>query len=201
MTDKTKHLFLLLIVGVVFVWSAIQPHDYFTWFLEVSPAVIAFVIVALTYNRFRLSNLSYALIALHAIILCIGGHYTYAREPLFNWLRDIGVFHRNNYDRVGHFAQGLIPAILILEVLLRKFSFRRGMLLSFLIVCVCLATSAFYEMIEWWVSVAVGSLGDSFLGTQGYVWDTQSDMFMAMIGAVAAVVLLGKIHDASMKKH
>ncbi len=200
MKNATKHLFLLALVAVVLLWSAINPHDYFTWFLEVVPALLAFILLCWTYKRFPLSNFTYGLIALHSIVLIIGGHYTYAEVPVFNYLRDIGLFTRNNYDKVGHFAQGFFPAIVIREVLLRKSPVPRGPWLSLFIVSLCLSVSALYEIIEWWVSVASGSAGDSFLGTQGYIWDTQSDMLLAFLGAIAAVLCLSKLHDRSMKR-
>lgn len=195
MTNKNYHILLLSIVGVVFVWSLIGPHDYFTWFLEVVPAIIAFIVLAITYKKFPLTNLLYTLIALHAIILIIGGHYTYAEVPLFNWLRDIGIFSRNNYDKIGHLAQGFIPAIVARELLLRTSPLRPGKWLNFLSIAVTGLITAVYEIIEWFVSVASGSAGDSFLGTQGYIWDTQSDMLYCLIGGLLALLFLSKLHD------
>jgi len=200
MSDKTKHLCMLAIAGIVFVWSGIRPHDYFTWFLEVIPAIIAFIIILITYNRFRLTNLVYGLITVHAIILMIGGHWTYAEVPLFNWLRDIGVFSRNNYDKIGHFAQGFIPALVAREILIRTSPLKNSKWLGFLSVSVVVALSAVYELVEWWISLVSGEAGDSFLGTQGYIWDTQSDMFLALIGAIVALLLLSKIHDRYLKR-
>src|SRR3989344_6044776 len=194
MSDKTKHLCMLAIAGIVFVWSGIRPHDYFTWFLEVIPAIIAFIIILITYNRFRLTNLVYGLITVHAIILMIGGHWTYAEVPLFNWLRDIGIFSRNNYDKIGHLAQGFIPALVAREILIRASPLKNSKWLNFLSVCVVVALSALYEIIEWWVSLASGGAGGSFLGTQGYIWDTQSDMFLALVGAIVSLLLLSNIH-------
>lgn len=195
---KMSHKMLLWFTAAVFVWSGIRPHDYFTWFLEVAPAIIGFVILAATYKKFRLTDLVYVLIAIHAIILMIGGHYTYAEVPLFNWLRDVGLFARNNYDKVGHFAQGFIPALLAREILFRTSPLRRGQWLNFIVVSICLTFSAFYELIEWWVSLLSGSAGDSFLGTQGYIWDTQSDMALALLGAVLALMLLSRAHDRAL---
>jgi len=191
---------MLAIASVVFVWSGIRPHDYFTWFLEVVPVIIAFIIILITYNRFRLTNLLYGLITIHAIILMIGGHWTYAEVPLFNWLRDIGIFSRNNYDKIGHLAQGFIPALVAREILIRASPLKNSKWLNFLSVCVVVALSALYEIIEWWVSLASGGAGDSFLGTQGYIWDTQSDMFLALVGAIVSLLLLSKIHDRYLNR-
>ena len=199
MSNRTYHKFLLSVVGIVFVWSVINPHDYFTWFLEVVPAVGGFIILALTYRKFPLTNFLYTFIAIHAVILMIGGHYTYAEVPLFNWLRDIGIFSRNNYDKIGHFAQGFIPVLVARELLLRTSPLKPGKWLNVILVCIALAISAVYEIVEWLVSVASGSAGDSFLGTQGYIWDTQSDMLLCGIGAILAIVLLSKIHDRALK--
>ena len=195
-----SHKALLGVVLLFLIWSAINPHDYFTWFLEIFPAVLGFIAIAVTYNRFRLTNLAYGIIAIHAIILIIGGHYTYAEVPLFSWLRDIGLFARNNFDKIGHFYQGFGPAMIVREILLRKKVVKSKGWLNFIIVSIVLAMSAFYEFIEWWVSVATGSAGDSFLGTQGYVWDTQSDMFMCLIGAILALALLSRWHNRELAK-
>jgi len=186
---------LLFIFGAVLAWSAIRPYDYFTWFLEIVPALIALPILLLTNRTFPLTHLVYSLILLHAIILMVGGHYTYAEVPLFNWLRDTFDLARNYYDRVGHFAQGFVPAIIAREILIRKQIVRGKGWLFFLVTCVCLSISALYELIEWRVSVATGSAADAFLGTQGDVWDTQWDMFTALIGAISAQAILSKLHD------
>ncbi len=196
---KRYHAVLLIIFFIVLGWSAINPHDYFTWFLEVVPALVGLVVIIFTYNKFRLTTLLYTAILIHAVILMIGGHYTYAEVPAFNWLRDIGIFGRNNYDKIGHFAQGFFPALVVRELLLRTSPLKKSKWLSFLILCVCLAISALYEIVEWWVSVTTGSAGDSFLGTQGYIWDTQSDMFLALIGATVALLLFSKIHDRALR--
>jgi putative membrane protein len=180
------------------IWSGIKPHDYFTWFLEVSPALIALVILGATYKKFRFTDMAYWLMLIHAIILMIGGHYTYAKVPLFDWLKDAYDLSRNHYDKLGHFAQGFIPAIIAREILIRKSPLNRGKWLFFIVVSICLAISAFYEFIEWWVAVATGTAAEAFLGTQGYVWDTQSDMFLAFLGAIIALVLFGKINDKSL---
>ena len=198
---KRLHLSLLAAVGAVLLWSGIRPHDYFTWFLEVIPALVGFVLLAATYRRFRFTDLAYVLMAIHACILMVGGHYTYAEVPLFHWVRDAFHLARNNYDKVGHFAQGFIPAILTREILLRTSPLRPGKWLSFLTVSVCLALSAVYEFIEWWVALATGEGADAFLGTQGYVWDTQSDMLYAAIGAILSLALLSRVHDRMLQQH
>lgn len=181
------------------IWSGIHPKDYFTWFLEVVPALIGFAILATTFQKFRLTTLTYSLILIHCIILMVGGHYTYAEVPFFNWLRDVFDFERNNYDKVGHFAQGFVPAIVAREIILRKSIINGIAWQHFFIVCFCLAVSAFYELIEWWVAILSGESADAFLGTQGYVWDTQSDMALAFLGAVLALVLFSKWHDKQMQ--
>jgi len=196
---QALHIALLVVFLTVSVWSVINPRDLFTWFLEVLPALIGLVVIIATYKRFRLTTLLYVLICIHATILLIGGHYTYAEMPLFNWLRDTFSLGRNYYDRLGHLAQGFIPAMIAREVLLRLTPLRRGKMLFFIIVCICLAISAFYEFIEWWVAVASGSAADAFLGTQGDVWDTQWDMFFAFCGAILALLTLSKYHDKQLK--
>jgi putative membrane protein len=193
------HTGLLCALVALLVWSAIRPHDYFTWFLEVFPALAAFCLLALTFRRFRFTDLAYTLMAAHAMILIIGAHYTYAEVPLFNWLRDAGVFERNNYDKIGHFAQGFVPAIVAREILFRTSPLGGSRWLWFLSASVCLALSALYEMVEWWVSLLTGSAGDSFLGTQGYIWDTQSDMLMCLIGSLTALALLSRAHDRALR--
>ena len=190
----------LSIFILVLGWSAIHPHDYFTWFLEVAPALIGLALLAVTRKSFPLTSLAYWLILIHSIILMVGGHYTYAEVPLFNWLRDAYHLGRNNYDKVGHFAQGFIPAVVAREVLIRTSPLRSGKWLSFLVACVCLAISALYERIEWQVSVLTGTAAEAFLGTQGYVWDTQSDMAYALAGAITAVVLLSELHDRQLAR-
>lgn len=189
---------LWLAAAVIFVWSAIRPHDYFTWLLEVFPAIIGAAVLALTYRRFRLTPLAYILIALHMIILMVGGHYTYAEVPLGNWIRDQFGLSRNHYDRVGHFAQGFVPAMIAREVLLRLNVLKRGRWLLVIVVSMCLAISALYELLEWIVSALTGSAGDAFLGTQGDVFDTQKDMALALLGAVTALVTLSNFHDEQL---
>jgi putative membrane protein len=190
----------LLFYFVVLIWSAIGPKDYFTWFLEVFPALIGLIAIALTYKRFRLTPLTYFLILVHCIILMIGGHYTYAEVPLFNWIRDTFNMTRNNYDKVGHLAQGFIPAVIARELLLRLEIITKRGWLAFIVVCICLAISAFYELIEWWAALLSGKAAEAFLGTQGYIWDTQSDMAIALLGAILALILLSKTHDSQIKK-
>jgi putative membrane protein len=191
---------LLAILTLTFIWSAIHPHDRFTWYLEVFPVLIGLPLLVFTYRRFPFSHLAYGLLLVHAIILLIGGHYTYAEMPLFSWLRDINGWDRNYYDRLGHVAQGFVPAIITREILLRTSPLQPGKWLFFLVVCVCLAISAAYEFLEWWVALASGSDAVAFLATQGDVWDTQWDMFLAMLGAIAALLLLSGWHDRSMHK-
>ena len=200
MSDRRYLSLLLICLVLVFVWSAIRPHDYFTWLLEVFPVLAAIPVLWFTYKKFPLSNLVYFLIFLHAIILMVGGHYTYAEVPLFNWLRDTFHLDRNYYDRVGHVAQGFVPAIIAREILLRKNVVKQGAWLFFIVTCVCLAISAFYEFLEWWVALASGSDAVAFLATQGDIWDTQWDMFLALIGALCAQWLLAKRHNQSMSE-
>jgi putative membrane protein len=186
---------------LVLLWSGINPKDQFTWFLEVVPALIGFLLIILTYKKFPLTPLLYTLILIHMIILMVGGHYTYAEVPLFDWIKEALDQSRNNYDKVGHFAQGFIPAILARELLIRKEIIHGSKIwLNYIIVSIVLAFSAFYELIEWWVALATGEDAEAFLGTQGYMWDTQSDMMFALIGAVIALLFLSHLHDKQLKK-
>jgi putative membrane protein len=189
---------LLAGVAAVFVWSGWAPADRLTWVLEVFPVVIAAPFLIATRRRFPLTSLVYTLIAIHATILMVGGRYTYAEVPLFNWIRDAFHLARNHYDRVGHLAQGFVPALVAREILLRKTPLQRGGWLFFLITCICLAISAVYELVEWGASVATGSAGDAFLGTQGDPWDTQKDMLLAGIGAIVSQLTLGRVHDRQL---
>jgi putative membrane protein len=185
----------------VLVWSGINPKDRLTWALEISPAVIAAAVLAYTYRPFRLTPLLYGLVLAHCIILMVGGHYTYAEVPLFDQLfKDLFGFSRNNFDKLGHIAQGFVPALAAREVLIRKNVIADSSWRDFFIVAFCLAVSAFYEIIEWWVALASGEDATAFLGTQGYIWDTQSDMWFALIGAVAGLVLLSNLHDRQLAK-
>jgi len=190
----------LVIYFAVLIWSGIKPKDYFTWFLEVLPALIGIGVMAATYKRFRLTPLVYLLILVHSIILMVGGHYTYAEVPLFDWFAKIFNMERNNYDKVGHLAQGFIPAIITREILLRLDVIAKRGWLAFLIICICLAISAFYELIEWWAALLSGEAAEAFLGTQGYVWDTQSDMALALVGSILALLFLAKIHDRQLQE-
>jgi len=184
---------------VVLVWSGIGPHDYPTWWLEVAPALVAAAVLWSTRERFPLTRLTYILILLHCVILMVGGHYTYAEVPLGEWLREAFDQSRNNYDKLGHLAQGFIPAVVAREILIRLNVVKFASWRNFLIVCLCLAISAFYELIEWWVALLSAEAADSFLGTQGYSWDTQSDMAWALFGAILALVLLGGWHDRQLR--
>lgn len=196
------HFPLLLLAGlsVIFGWSAWQPLDRFTWFLEVFPVMIGVVILLLTYRFFRLTNFAYTMIALHSIVLLVGGHYTYSEMPLFDWIQNHWHLERNYYDRVGHIAQGFFPAIIAREILLRCSPLTSGGWLNFLVISLCLAISAFYELLEWWIAIASGSDAVAFLATQGDPWDTQWDMFLALIGAVAALILLTGLHNRALKQ-
>ena len=200
MTTPADRSLLALAAGVaaVVLWSAIAPHDRATWWMEVAPVLLGVPLLFATRRRFPLTALVYALLALHAVILAVGGHYTYARVPAFDWLRDALDLGRNHYDRLGHFAQGFVPALLVREVLLRTSPLRRGGWLFFLVTSVALAFSAFYELVEWWAAAAGGAAADAFLGTQGDVWDSQWDMLLALLGALAAQALLGRLHDRQL---
>ena len=200
MPSRRLPLCLLAAVGAGLVWSGIGPHDRITWWLEIFPILIAAPVLVVTFRRFPLTRLAYALIALHAVVLMVGGHYTYAEVPLGYWVRDAFHLARNHYDRLGHFAQGFVPAILVREVLLRKTPLRRGGWLFFLTTSVCLAISAVYEFIEWWSAVLGGGAADAFLGTQGDVWDTQWDMFLCLVGALAAQLVLSRLHDRELAR-
>ena len=195
-----RYLWLIIFFSTL-LWSGIQPKDYPTWMLEVLPAVVGFAVLAATRNRFPLTPLAYLLILVHCIILMVGGHYTYAEVPLFDWIRDGFGLERNNYDKVGHFVQGFVPAIVAREILVRNAIVAGKGWMSFIIVCVCLAISALYELIEWWVAILSDEAAEAFLGTQGYVWDTQSDMMYALIGAIMALLLLSRVHDKQICRY
>ena len=181
------------------LWSGFEPKDTVTWILEVVPAVAAAAILFATRKSFRLTRLAYVLILIHCIVLMVGGHYTYAEVPAGDWFRDLFDPPRNNYDKLGHLAQGFVPAIVAREVTIRLAVFNSAAWRNFFIVCFCLAVSAFYELVEWWVALLSDEAADSFLGTQGYVWDTQSDMFFALLGTALALVSLGRLHDRQLE--
>lgn len=190
---------MLLIFFITLFWSIINPKENFTCFLEILPAILGVSILAFTFKKFRFTNFTYCLILIHCIILFIGGHYTYAEVPFFDYLKEVFHQSRNNYDKVGHFAQGLVPAMIIRELFIRKKVISNQSFFNFIIISICLAISAAYEWIEWGVSLGTGEGGDAFLGTQGYIWDTQSDMLYATIGAISGLVLLYKIQDKQLK--
>jgi len=193
-----RAVWILVYLGVL-VWSGIGPKDFVTWCLEVFPAVAGGVVLWITRERFPLTTLVYALILVHCVVLMIGGHYTYAEVPLGEWFRDTFDGTRNNYDKLGHFAQGFIPAMIARELMIRLEVFSSARWRDFFIVCFCLAFSAFYELIEWWVALLSEEAADAFLGTQGYAWDTQSDMGWALFGAVLALLLLSRLHDRQLR--
>ncbi len=189
---------LLAAVLAVLIWSGTAPFDRFTWLLEVSPVLAGLAILIPTHRRFPLTRILYILIALHMVLLCVGGRYTYALVPLGDWVRDAFHLGRNHYDRLGHIAQGFVPAMIARELLLRKKVVATRGWLPFLIVCICMAISACYELLEWQVAIYAGEVSDSFLGTQGDVWDTQEDMGMALLGACTALALLSRRHDRAL---
>lgn len=192
------HISLLVIVIAGVIWSVINPVDMTTWWMEIIPVLIAVPLLAFTYKTFRLTNLLYVLIAVHALILTVGAHYTYAHVPLFDMIRDMLGTARNSYDGVGHFAQGFIPAIAAREILLRKSGIHSGFLLALIVVLACLGISAVYEIIEWVAAVMMGQGAEEFLGTQGDMWDTQKDMALAGVGALCAVLFLSRYHDMQL---
>lgn len=201
MHQKRLLFILSLIVGALLIWSAINPKSYGVWFLEIVPGLIGVAILALTYKRFQFSNIVYIFVAIHFIILIIGGHYTYAENPLFNWLRDTFDLSRNYYDRLGHIAQGFFPALIIRELLLRKTTLKRSAWLFFLVVCVALAMSAFYEFTEWWAAISLSpETGNAFLAMQGDIWDTQWDMLLALVGSVASLLIFSRMHDGQLER-
>lgn len=195
-----RMVWIALFLGVL-IWSGIGPKDFTTWCLEVFPAVAGAVVLWVTRERFPLTTLVYVLILIHCVILIVGGHYTYAEVPLGEWLREAFDGTRNNYDKLGHFAQGFIPAMITRELMIRLKVFDSVRWRDFFIVCFCLAFSAFYELVEWWVALLSEEAADAFLGTQGYAWDTQSDMGWALLGAGLALLLLGKWHDKQLRDY
>jgi putative membrane protein len=198
--DRLKLVLVLaLIVAVALVASGIEPRDRVTWWMEVAPVLIAAPVLAATYRRYPLTHLLYILIALHALVLIYGGAYTYSHVPLGFWLQDVLGTMRNPYDKIGHFMQGFVPALIAREILVRGYYVNGRAMLHFLCVCIALAISAFYELIEWWAGLAMGQGAHEFLGTQGDSWDTQSDMFWALLGAIAALLLLARLHDRQLR--
>jgi len=188
----------MAIFALVLAWSAIGPHDYPTWWLEVLPALVGAALIWWTRQSFPLTRLTYVLVLIHCIILMVGGHYTYAEVPLFDWIQESLGQARNNYDKLGHFAQGFVPAIVAREIVVRLQVFNSARWRNFFIVCFCLGFSAFYELLEWWVALLSEDAAESFLGTQGYVWDTQSDMGFALFGAIVALLFLQGLHDRQL---
>ncbi len=206
--NKTKeekispvHIALLLIFFIVFIWSVINPFIYYSWFLESLPAVLMVLVLAVTYKKFTFTTFVYSMVLAHTVILLIGAHYTYAKMPLFNWLRDNYDLSRNYYDRVGHFAQGFMPAFVIKEYLLRAGYLKKGKMLSFVVICICMAISAFHELLEFGASLVSGIPGDVVLSTQGDYWDTQWDMFCAFVGALISVFIFSPMHDRFIDKY
>ncbi|WP_394876237.1 DUF2238 domain-containing protein, partial [Clostridium neonatale] len=194
------HLILLAILLSILIWSVINPKDLFIWFLEVLPVLIGAMVLIYIYPKYKFSNFVYVLITIEAIILIVGGHYTYAEMPVFNWVRDTFGLSRNYYDRLGHFAQGFIPAIIAREVLIRNEVISKKKYLFFIVICICLAISASYELIEFGVAKFTGNSAEAFLGTQGDIWDTQWDMLMALIGSITSLSLLSTYHDKKLNQ-
>lgn len=197
--DSTKGIVLVALFCAGLILSAVHPKDCFTWFLEVFPALIAFAVLFATHRRFRFTNLTYVFVLLNCYVLFIGGHYTYAEVPWFNWIRDYLGQERNNFDKVGHFAQGFVPALFVREILIRHQVVARPAWLPGLVVCVCMTVSALYEFLEWFVAEATGAAADAFLGTQGDVWDTQWDMLFALIGATTAMLTMARWQDGQIE--
>lgn len=196
-----RQIIWITVLAGFFIWSAIEPRDRSTWYLEVFPVIIGVLVLAATYRSFRLTTLVYVLILLHCIVLLVGGHYTYAEVPFFNDMKSLLGFERNNYDKLGHLMQGFVPAMIARELIIRLDIIQGRYWRNFFIVCFVLALSAFYELLEWWVALFSEQAAEAFLGTQGYEWDTQSDMGYALIGAVAALLLLSKLHDRQLGKY
>lgn len=198
--SRAEALALTLLVALALVWSATPPYDWGTWWMEVAPVLVAVPLLFATARRFPLTPLAYRLICAHALVLIVGAHTTYARVPAGEWVREWLTLERNPYDRFGHFMQGFAPAILARELLLRRTPLRAGGWLAFLVTCCCLAISALYELVEWGAAMALGESAHEFLGTQGDVWDTQWDMFLALLGALAALALLPRLHDRELAR-
>ncbi len=197
---EKKYWVFLIIFVLVAVWSGYQPYETGLWFLEAGICLAAVILLMTTFKRFRFTDMTYIFILIHLIILFVGAHYSYARVPLFDWVKEVFDQDRNNYDKVGHFAQGFIPAMVARELLIRLDVIRKKGWIPFFVICICLAISAFYELIEWWTAVLSGDGAEDFLGTQGYVWDTQSDMFCAMIGAICMLIFFSRLQDKQISK-
>jgi putative membrane protein len=195
-----KYWILIILFSIGLIVSAINPHDYFTWILEVFPAILGLLVLMITFNKFRFSYMTYCFILLHCYVLFVGGHYTYAEVPLFDWVKEVFHQSRNNYDKLGHFIQGFVPAMIVRELFIRRNIVKPGGWLSFLTICVCTLISVFYEFIEWFVAIASGQSSESFLGTQGDVWDTQSDMLFAVIGATCMIIFFSKIQNKQVAR-
>ena len=195
-----KYYLLVVLFFAGLILSGLKPHDYFTWILEVFPAIIGFLVLVFTFKTFRFTYLTYFFILLHCFILFIGGHYTYALVSAFDWVKEVFHQSRNNYDKLGHFFQGFVPAMIARELFIRKQVINKEGWMPFLVVCVCGTISLLYELLEWLVSVSSGSAGDSFLGTQGDIWDTQSDMLFAIIGAISMILVMSKWQNKAISK-
>jgi putative membrane protein len=196
--SKWPATLLALVLGVL-AWSCVKPFDGLTWLMEAAPVLIALPLLAVTHKRFPLTPLLYGLIALHAVLLLVGAHYTYAQVPLFSWIQETFGHERNHFDRVGHFMQGFVPALFVRELLLRTSPLKPGKWLFTIVVFGCLGFSALYELSEWLAAVVLGESAEAFLGTQGDVWDTQWDMFLAGVGAISSLLLLSRVHDRALK--
>ncbi len=197
---EKKHWAFLIIFFVVAIWSGIKPYETGLWFLEAGMCIVGVAILAVTFKRFKFTYMTYAFILIHIIILFVGAHYSYAKVPLFDWIKEVFDSSRNNYDKVGHFAQGFVPAMISRELLIRLNVVRKPSWIPFFVVCISMAISAFYELIEWWVAVLSSDGADDFLGMQGYEWDTQSDMFCATIGAICMLLLFSRLQDKQISR-
>ena len=199
-TPNGKSYLWLGVFFAVLIWSGIEPKDRLTWVLEAGPAIIGLLVMAKTRQSFPLTPLLYFWILLHCVVLMVGAKYTYAEVPLFDWICEVFAWERNNYDKLGHFMQGFVPALIAREILLRKEVVSENGWRNFIVLSICLAFSAFYELIEWWAALLIGEDADAFLGTQGYVWDTQSDMGLALLGATCCLLVMQKEHDRQIKR-
>ena len=201
MNSRTSplHLALLFATALVFAWSGWQPYDRLTWWLEVAPGILGAALLIITYSRFRFSTLVYTLIALHIMLLCVGGHYTYARVPLFTWIEPYFGWHRNHFDRLGHFMQGFVPALIARELFVRLRVVPFAGWRFAIVILICMGISALYELLEWVAALVSAEAASAFLGTQGDVWDTQKDMFMALIGALCALVFMSYWQNRQMR--